>query len=321
MYSWGHTRRFNAFSNYSVRHYGQRLQKVAIDAGFSCPNRDGTIGTDGCYYCDNKAFNPSYCMPEKSITQQLSEGTVFLTRRYKKVTQYLAYFQAYTNTYASTEQLIEKYAEALRFPGVVGIVIGTRPDCVSPELLDSILKVTASKLLFIEFGVESCYDETLKKINRGHNFNQVVEALHMTAEKNIHTGIHLIFGLPGETPLMILQQVPKLAKLPFQSLKIHQLQIIKGTLMERLYREQPSLFANFTLVDYIALIVSFLERLPPKILIDRLAGEAPPRYHTQLSLKNRESWAGIRNDRILQLIEKKMQEKDTWQGKLFNSDI
>lgn len=317
MYKWGHSRRFNAFSNYCLNTFGERLQKVSIDAGFSCPNRDGTIDTRGCFYCDNKAFNPSYCMPEKSISQQLEEGIGFLGKRYKKTTKYLAYFQAYTNTYADLPILKKAYTEALAYPNVVGLVIGTRPDCISEDTLDFLQYLQKDNYISIEFGVESCYDKTLSKINRGHTFSAVEEALSMTSERSLHTGIHLIFGLPGETKEMILRQTSTLAKLPFNSLKIHQLQIVKGTPMEELFKKQPEEFLYFSLEDYVDFVIDFLELLSPAVVIDRLAGESPPRFHAGLLTDKNKSWGGIRNDGILQLIEKRMAERHTWQGKKF----
>ena len=197
LYPWGNERRFNAYSNYFRSRYGARIQKVSIDAGFTCPNRDGTKGTGGCTYCNNDAFNPSYCLSEKSVTRQIEEGIDFHKRRYKEATSYLAYFQAYSNTYASLQKLKELYEEALSFPGVIGLVIGTRPDSIDQEKLTYIKSLSEKYYISIEYGIESCYDKTLKRINRGHTFADAVDALEKTSELGINTGAHFILGLPG----------------------------------------------------------------------------------------------------------------------------
>jgi len=321
MYAWGNDRRFNAFPNYCVKVFGERLQKVAIDAGFTCPNRDGSLSTEGCYYCNNDAFNPSYCNPRKSISQQLKEGIDFLNIRYKKADKYLAYFQAFTNTYKPFKELKKIYTEALNFSSVTGIIIGTRPDCVNEEILDYLSELSLDYYVLIEYGVETCFDNTLKSINRGHTFNQSIKAIKMSAERNIKTGIHLIFGLPGETSDDILSQAEIISELPIHSLKIHQLQIVKDTKMEMLYKENPCDFVSFTRDEYIELVISFVEKLNPDIIIDRFAGEVPPRFLAGPSIMEDASWGFIRNDQLIQMIEKKMEEKDTWQGKFYRKVI
>jgi len=318
MYIWGNTRRFNAFPNYCVRTYGERFQKVAIDAGFTCPNRDGVISTEGCYYCNNDAFNPSYCSPQKSITEQLKEGIDFLNIRYKKADKYLAYFQAFTNTYKPLDELKKIYAEALEIPSVKGLIIGTRPDCVNEEILDYLSELSQKYIVLIEYGVETCLNSTLKRINRGHTFEQSVKALEMSAERNLKAGIHLIFGLPGETYSDILMQADIISSLAVHSLKIHQLQVVKNTKMERLYAENPDDFLTFKRDEYIELVISFVENLNPNIIIDRFAGEVPPRFLAGPSIMRDSSWGFIRNDQLIQMIEKRMAEKDTWQGKFYN---
>ena len=199
IYPWGHERRFNAYSNYFRSLYGARVQKVSIDAGFTCPNRDGTRGTGGCTYCNNDAFNPSYCIPEKSVSQQIEEGIQFHKWRYNEAVSYLAYFQAYSNTYAPVEKLRRLYSEALEYPGVIGLIIGTRPDCIDDEKLTLLKELSDKYYVAIEYGIESCYNRTLSRINRGHTFEEAVQAVEQTSALGIKTGAHFIFGLPGES--------------------------------------------------------------------------------------------------------------------------
>ena len=206
-FSWGHDRRFNAYSNYFRRIYGARVQKVSIDAGFGCPNRDGSKGFGGCTYCNNDAFNPSYCQPARSVSEQIGEGIKFHKWRYDEAVSYLAYFQAYSNTYAPLETLKKLYEEALRYPGVVGLIIGTRPDCIDDEKLEYLKELTSRCYVAIEYGIESCYNKTLVRINRGHSFEDAVSALEKTEALGITAGAHFIFGLPGETREEMLNQV------------------------------------------------------------------------------------------------------------------
>ncbi len=310
-YPWGHERRFNAYSNYFRSIYGARIQKVSVDAGFSCPNRDGTKSYGGCTFCDNEAFNPSYCIPEKSITRQIEEGIQFLKRRYRKSAAYLAYFQAYSNTYAPLSNLKELYQEALSYPDVIGLIIGTRPDCIDREKLDYLKELSGQYYLAVEYGIESCYNKTLKRINRCHTFEDAVKALKLTAERKIKTGAHFIFGLPGETRDEMLKEVEIISRLPLTTVKFHQLQIIKGTAIEAEYIDNTDEFQLFTWDEYLDFIVSFLERLNPSIVVERFTGEAPPRF-----LRG-EEWGKKRTDQIVSLIEKKLEELDTWQGKYY----
>jgi radical SAM protein (TIGR01212 family) len=313
IYPWGHERRFNAYSNYFRSIYGARVQKVSIDAGFTCPNRDGTRGTGGCTYCNNDAFNPSYCIPEKSVSQQIEEGIQFHKWRYNEAVSYLAYFQAYSNTYAPVEKLRRLYNEALGYPGVIGLIIGTRPDCIDDEKLSLLKELSDKYYVAIEYGIESCYNRTLSRINRGHTFEEAVQAVEKTSALGIKTGAHFIFGLPGESRQEMLDQAGIISKLPLHTVKFHQLQIIKGTIMEQEFRANPADFELFTWDEYLLFFISFLERLTPHIVVERFTGEAPPRFLTG------EGWGKKRTDQIVSLIEKKMEEMDTWQGKLFRS--
>ena len=310
-FSWGHDRRFNAYSNYFRRIYGARVQKVSIDAGFGCPNRDGSKGFGGCTYCNNDAFNPSYCQTARSVSEQIGEGIKFHKWRYDEAVSYLAYFQAYSNTYAPLETLKKLYEEALRYPGVVGLIIGTRPDCIDDEKLEYLKELTSRCYVAIEYGIESCYNKTLVRINRGHSFEDAVSALEKTEALGITAGAHFIFGLPGETREEMLNQVDIISGLPIRTVKFHQLQIIKGTGMEIEFKNNPIDFELFTWEEYLDFFVAFLERLNPAIVVERFTGEAPPRFLTG------EGWGKKRTNQIVNLIEKRLEELNTWQGKLY----
>jgi len=284
------------------------MQKLTIDAGFTCPNRDGTKGVGGCTYCDNSAFNPSYCTPEKPILQQLEEGIEFHKERYRKVEGYLAYFQAFTNTYLPLEELKAIYQSAFEHPLIKGIVIGTRPDCLEDEKLDYFAELAKKMFVSLEIGIESIHDETLQRINRGHDFQCVVDILHKIRERNIHAGAHFIFGLPGEDPKMWIRDTKIINRLPLNSVKFHQLQIFKGTKMEEEYLANPDEFYTFTLETYIDFIADFVEKLNPDFAIERFAGEVPPRF---LAVNH---WGEIRYDVVMQNIIKELEERRTWQG-------
>ena len=303
-------KRYNSFVGYYKSKYGSRLQKIVIDAGFTCPNRDGSIAFGGCTYCDNNAFHPSYSTPDKSIMQQMEEGMEFHRRRYRTAGSYIAYFQPYSNTYAPLERLKELYAEALSHPDVVGIAVGTRPDCVDEEKLDYLAELSREHIVMVEYGIESCFDATLERINRGHTFQHAAHAVKMTAERGLDVCAHFILGLPGESRDMMLESASVINSLPLTSLKFHQLQIIKGTRMEREFETHPEDFVTFSLGEYLDFFVDILERLRPEICIERFAGEVPPRFVKSTP------WGLIRNVELLRLLEKRLEERDSWQGKL-----
>lgn len=360
-------RRYSAYVDFFRRRYGARLQKVVIDAGFTCPNRDGSIGLGGCTFCDNAAFHPAYSCAEKTIGEQIDEGIGFHRGRYRNTTAYLAYFQAYSNTYANLERLRELYCAALSHPSVVGIVIGTRPDCVDAEKLDFLKELAEGKVLdgwrrempvagkssseatvsgesacsdastgssasgtsvgsgaekmpetymferplvIVEYGIESCYDATLRRVNRGHDFASARRAVEMTAARGLDCGAHFILGLPGESREMMLEECSMINSLPLTTVKFHQLQIVKGTAMEREYAEHPEDFLRFTLDGYIDFFTDMLERLRPDLCIERFAGEVPPRF------VNGTPWGLIRNVELIRLLEKRLEDRNTWQGRL-----
>jgi len=309
-FPWGHNRRFNSYPDYMRKIFGGRVQKLTIDAGFSCPNRDGTKGTGGCTFCLNDAFSPSYCNPEKSVSQQISEGISFHEKRYRRATKYLAYFQAFSNTHASVKMLEQLYRQALDMEGVIGIVIGTRPDCMDDLKLELLRELSVHHHVIVEYGIESVYNKTLKRVNRCHTFEDALNAINRTAEKGIHVGGHLIFGLPGESRENMLESAGIISKLPLTSIKFHQLQLFKGTPMAEEYKSNPGDFNWFNMEDYLEFMAEYIEQLNPRIVIERIAGETPPRFAVI------RPW-GPRYDQILVSFEKLLEERDGWQGKKF----
>lgn len=329
MYGFPDGKRYNSFVGYFKRRYGERLQKIVLDAGFTCPNRDGKVGRGGCTYCDNAAFHPSYSTAGKSLHQQLDEGIEFHKVRYRTTEHYLAYFQSFSNTYAPLDRLHELYEEALSHPSVVGLVIGTRPDCVDEEKLDYLSDLAQGRVLsgwtrslvgepernapiiIVEYGVESCYDQTLQRINRGHDFDTARRAIEMTAKRGLDVGVHFILGLPGETRQMMLDSCTLINALPICSVKFHQLQIVKGTRMEQEYSECQEDFERFALDEYLDFFVDMLERLRPTLSIERFVGEVPPRF------VNETPWGLIRNVELIRLLEQRLESRQTWQGRLY----
>ena len=283
---------------------------MSVDAGFTCPNRDGTKGRDGCTFCNNNAFSPAYCTTGGGVAEQLAAGVAFHKKRYRGVSRYLAYFQAYTNTYAELPDLVPLYDEALAFPGVIGLVIGTRPDCMPDELLEYLARLSQKTYIMVEYGIESCYDRTLRRINRGHSFEDSVDALERTAARGIRSGGHFIIGLPGEDRSDVLQEMRLVSGLPLDHIKFHQLQVVRNTRMASEYRKDPGEFPDFGLEEYLALMVEIVEVLNPDFVIERIAGEVRAGY--QLS----PAW-NVRYDQVLKKFEDLLESRDSWQGKHF----
>ncbi len=304
-------RRFNSYSSYFRRVLGARTQKVAINAGFSCPNRDGRVGVGGCTFCNNSAFTPSYCEPTLSVTTQIDEGVSFHLNRYRSATKYLAYFQSFSNTYAPLEQLRALYDEALSHPLITGVIIGTRPDCVDEQKLDYFAELAKRHYVAIEYGVESTYDETLRAINRGHDFATAQWAIRATAERGIHTGAHFILGLPGEGEEMLMAQIERINALPLTTIKFHQLQIFRDTLMAAEYDAEPEKFRFWDRDEYISMFIRMLERLRPDLVVERFASEAPLRFHYG------PNWGTLRNESLLNIFEKELTRLGTYQGRLY----
>lgn len=302
-------RRFNSYAAYFKRQFGARVQKVTINAGLNCPNRDGRVGVGGCTFCNNAAFTPSYCQPQLSVTEQINEGIGFHNNRYRRASHYLAYFQSYSNTYAELEHLRALYDEALAHPDVVGVVIGTRPDCVDEQKLDYFVQLARHKYVAIEYGVESCYDATLQRINRGHTFEQSRWAVEQSAQRGIHCGAHFILGLPGESDDDLRHQINTINALPLTTIKFHQLQIFRDTAMQVEYDQRPEEFRFWTMEGYITFFIELLENLNPNFVVERFASEAPPRYH------HGPNWGLVRNDSLLAKFERELEAKGSFQGK------
>lgn len=302
--------RYNNFSNYFKTIFSERVQKVSIDAGFTCPNRDGTKGIGGCTYCNNSTFKPSYCNLSSSISEQVEKGIAFFEQNHKSM-KYLAYFQAYSNTYAPLSDLRRLYEEALAHPNVIGLVIATRPDILPVEILDYLEEKSKSCYVMVEVGLESCEDETLKFINRGHTFADSTQAIQKLSERGIHTCAHLILGLPGENREVILNQARKISRLPLENIKLHQLQIHKNTVMSRQYANKPELFSLFYSVEeYTELVIDYIELLNPSFIIERFISQSP----SELLVAPR--W-GLKNFEFVAKLEKRLEERDTWQGRLY----
>ena len=301
--------RYNELSVWFSKIFPFKVQKISLNAGFTCPNRDGSVGYGGCTYCNNQTFNPAYCRTEKSVTEQLEEGKQFFARKYPDM-KYLAYFQAYTNTYGELQELKSKYEEALQVPDVVGIVIGTRPDCMPDELLNYLEELNRRTFLIVEYGVESTDNETLKRINRGHTFEVAEEAIRRTAERGIRVGAHIILGLPGETREMLIRQAELLSTLPLTTLKLHQLQLIKGTRMAAEYAENPADFHLYTADEYIDLAIDYVEHLRPDIVLERFVSQSPK------ELLIAPDW-GLKNHEFTDKVKKRMRERDSFQGKKY----
>ena len=296
---------YNDYGAWMRRQFPFRVQKISIDAGFSCPNRDGHISHGGCTFCDNRTFNPSYCQPSKSITEQITEGKEFFRHKYPNM-KYLAYFQAFSNTYATLDTLQHRYEEALSAEDVVGIVIGTRPDCVSDEILNYLESLNQQTFMIVEYGIESVSDDTLRRVNRGHNFECSRRAIIETHNRGILTGAHIILGLPGESAEDNVRQANIISALPIDILKLHQLQIIRGTQLAAEYERQP--FNLYTADEYIDLCRRYIERLRPDMVLERFVSQSPK------ELLVAPKW-GLKNYEFANRFVNYMKRMDSWQGK------
>jgi radical SAM protein (TIGR01212 family) len=302
-------KRYLDYTSFIKLKFGERIQKVSLNTGFTCPNRDGTKGYGGCTYCNNNSFNPSYCKPKVSITNQLKEGIEFFARKGKS-NKFLAYFQAYTNTYGDFEIIREQYEEALHTEHVIGIVIGTRPDCISKEIVDYLSEVSKNYEVFLEFGVESTNNRTLKEINRCHTFEETIAAYELSKNRGFHLGAHMILGFPNESEEEMIDHAVQLSKLPINSLKIHHLQVIKNTVMSFQYKKDPASFNLFSLDGYIEFVSKFITYLRPDIIIERFSSESPA------DLLVAPKW-GLKNFEVVAKIDKYLHENKLHQGMNF----
>lgn len=315
IFAWGDARPLYTYTRYIQNHFGERVQKLAVDAGLSCPHRTHDRIAGGCTYCNNHAFNPSYCTPAKTILQQLQEGITFHANRYRRANRYLAYFQAYTNTYAGVDKLRAMFEEALQCNGVTGIIIATRPDCLPNLVVEYLHELAQRTYLFVELGAESSHDVTLERIHRGHSARATEEAVQRLRSAQIPLGLHLIWGLPDETPPMMLESLRWASQLDIQTLKFHQLQVLRGAELAQEWQRTPEVFQLFELNDYLEFLIPIVEHLRPDIAIERICAEAPPKY---LLAPN---WGLIRNDEILRRFEKMLLERNTWQGRCWRGEF
>lgn len=308
------TRRFLSWNDQQRTRHGGRVQKVSVDAGFTCPNRDGSKGVGGCTFCNNDGFTPSYLRDQTDITRQIDTGLDFFTRRYPHTRHFVAYFQAFSNTYASVDRLRQVYEAALAHPKIDGLVIGTRPDCVPDAVLDYLAELSRSKIVELELGIESCDDATLARVNRGHTFADAQDATRRAAKRGLQVAAHIMFDLPGESRQSMLAGADKLSSLPLQSLKLHQLQVIKNTVLAKQWRRDPASLPIMGPQDYFELVVDFLERLSPDIAIQRIGSEVPP------SLKLAPDW-NMRLHQLLPQVEALLLARDTWQGRRYQGPL
>ena len=302
-------RRYNAYNDWVKREHGGRLQKVSVDAGFTCPNRDGSLGVGGCSFCNNDGFTPSYLREQRDIRTQIDTGIAFMRRRYPDARGFLAYFQSYSNTYDNLDRLRTLYETALAHPDISGLAIGTRPDCLPEEILDYLAALSRRVPVELEIGIESCNDEVLLECLRGHDFACTRDAIQRAARRGLFITGHLLLGLPRETPETLVEGARLLAALPIDALKFHQLQIVRGTRLANQYRADPSSVPLMSPQAYLDAVIDVLEHLPPRMKIQRLGSEVPPEQRVS------PDW-GLRLSRFPAMLDARLQERETWQGRL-----
>jgi radical SAM protein (TIGR01212 family) len=301
-------KRYRSFGFHMKELFGTTVHKVNVDAGFTCPNRDGTIGTSGCIYCNNDSFRPRSCTSTLPLSKQISNGISYVTKRYHAA-KFLVYFQPYTNTYAPVKELERIYREALSVPSVIGLAIGTRPDAVDEEKISLLQSLAKHSFILVEYGMQSMYEKSLRFIKRGHTYRAFLDTLDMTKDRGIHIGAHIIVGFPTETRGEMLMMADEISGLPVNFLKIHQLQVIRNTPLEHMFHENP--FPLFAYDEYIEFVAEFIERLSPQIVLQRLFATAPD------SILVAPQW-GRKTQEIIQDIIKELARKNSFQGKLLN---
>ena len=298
------SRYYFSYNEYLKKTFSEKVYKIPLDIGFTCPNRDGNLGYGGCVYCENKSFSPNSHGPARTVSEQIAEGIqIYKTRR--KAQKFIAYFQAYTNTYGEVEHLRNLYAEALSFPDVVGLSIGTRPDCVPEDVLNLLEEYHRRTHLWVEYGLETIHDGILDWMGRGHGFAQFQDAMIRTQRRNLRVCVHVILGFPGETHQMMMETAETLATTGINALKVHHLYIAKKTLLEKLYHEGR--IPVMDLETYIPLVCDFLERIPEDVTIQRVMGEIEGEYMVA------PNW-GFRKQDILKAIEAEFEKRGSRQG-------
>ncbi len=302
-------RRYHNYNYYLQNLYGEKIRKVSLHGGFTCPNRDGSKGHGGCIYCNNDSFVPQYINKEMSIPLQMEASIPFMIDRYD-VQKYIAYFQAYSNTYDELGKLKRMYEEAITYPNVVGLDIGTRSDCIDEPLLEYLAKLNERVHVTLEYGIESIHDQSLEWMNRGHNYASVIKAVELTKQYGIKVAGHIILGFPIETPEMMLETGLAANDLGLDFLKIHQLHVVKGTVLAKRFKDEP--FSLFHEDEYIELVVDILERLNPDIVIQRLFGDAPA------EILIAPKW-GYNIPKLTHLMDMELSQRDTWQGRLYDN--
>lgn len=300
-------RRYNAWNDYVKQRWGARVQKVSVEAGFTCPNREGRVASAGCTFCNNDGFTPGYLERRQSITQQLDLGLEFLSRRYPGTQRYIAYFQSYSNTYAGLERLRACYEEALAHPQISGLAIGTRPDCLAQPVLEYLAGLSRQTIVELEIGVESCNDAVLAAVNRGHDFRTSVDAIERSAALGLEVTAHLLLGLPGESHQSMLDGAARISALPIKALKLHQLQLVRGTALGRQWQRDPSSVPLLGEQECISLLADFIEHLSGAILLQRVGSEVPP------SMKLAPHW-NLRLSDLAARICAELERRDSWQG-------
>jgi radical SAM protein (TIGR01212 family) len=301
--------RFRSYNKWLKDKFGERVYKVIVDGGFTCPNRDGTVALGGCTYCNNNSFRPPSAIKTDPIRQQVEEGIAYIRKRFD-ANKFIIYFQPFSNTYADTEFLRNLYLGAIDHPEVVGLAIGTRPDCVDPEKIAMIQEIAQRTFVSLEFGVESIYDDTLRRVNRGHDYPSFLYAMELARGRGIHIGAHLILGFPWETREQWLAMADEMSYVGIDAIKIHHLHIVRGTALAAEFMRNP--FRVLEYEEYLDLLCDFLERLHPNIIIERLFGEAP------FGLLVAPNWRRNKND-LVRDITKKFEERDVRQGKLWKA--
>lgn len=304
--------RYYDYGEFLRSHFDVKVQKIAIDAGFKCPNRDGKRGFGGCIYCNNQSFNPSYCQTHISVREQVERGKAFFARKYPQM-KYLAYFQAYTNTYADTDKLVSLYEEALQCDDVLGLIIATRPDCVPDDLLVYLSELAKSRFVMIEYGVETSHDDTLKLINRGHTWAEVVDAATRCHNYGVMCGAHLILGLPGESLDDFIVTAQRVSDLPFSTVKLHQLQVIRGTKLEKMYESGDVDILKWSADEYVDVCLQVLQHLRSDIAVERFVSQSPG----ELLIYPR--W-GLKNYEFSHLLQKRMLEQNIIQGSKYEKE-